>query len=344
MGLFSEPIKEESLYDQFIKKFGPEVKAREGNNIRQICPECKHNSLSANIHNGCFFCFNCGYGKGLKLYGVQGGQPETPVDNDLHKKVTNFIFDNGSLLGIHKKYLVERSIYGPERYKFVTSSFALIHELKRKFSNEDLVASGYFSLWGKDLKASRALDPRRILIPYWSGEEILTLKSRANPFADQSEEVVRYLAPRGSSLKDKLWYKGSLRSNSIITEGELAAIAAHSLGYSVCAVPGLGFAKSPAIQTALKSLIKDVKRLYIILDTDPGIQDEALRLQNSIKLFEVAPDISSILYLPQDKEDECMDLDLYLSRYGSDELDYLLDTAWARRGKTYDELRKRAYQ
>lgn len=339
MGNTTESVR--SLYDIFIEKFGPEVKPREGNNIRQTCPKCLHKSLSCNVHTGQIHCFQCTYGKGLKFTGDSSGVPESPVNFDLHLKVSKRILELTTLFPDHKKYLVERGIYSPEDFSIKSVTLTLERSLLQEFSKQELVDSGYFyNSPSSGLMASKAIQYRRILIPFWSGGELIGLKSRINPFVDVLEEDKRYICPRGSKVRSKLWYQLPLQNHVIVTEGELAAIAAISCGFSAIGIPGISQVNSPELVKELKSLTEKCTRVYIILDTDVGIKTDKMKLQHALQLYEKIPN-SCIVYLPQDSPTEKMDLDLFLCRYGDRELQDILDDRWPLRQALARGLRKR---
>jgi DNA primase len=318
-----------SLYEQFIKTYGPEVKRREGNNIRLLCPKCKHKSLSCNIQNGLVYCFHCSFGKGVKFNGAASGFTEEPVNEELHKKVSQKLLELCTLIPNQKEYLNKRGIYYPERYGIVTVPFRIDKLLLQHFSEDDLVASGYFYQGESGYGVSKALDPRRILIPFWQENEVIGIKSRIRPYVDPLDQEPRYICPKGSKIKSKLWYKGTLGSDVIVTEGELCAIAAQEAGFSAIGIPGIAQIATSELQSELIRITKaaHTKRIFIILDTDPGIKNDPVKLQHALTLYKVLPN-SCILYLPQDKETEKMDLDLFLSRNSLDDFYYLMERAW----------------
>jgi ribosomal protein L37AE/L43A len=332
-----------SFYDQFISRYGTEVKPREGNNIRVLCPECKHKSLSCNIQKGIIHCFHCGYGKGIRFEGAASGYVEAPIDQELHLKVSLAILGLGSLLPQHKDYLHGRGIYHPEEYGIVSVPFRIDKLLLEKFTQEQLINSGYFYRTTEGYGVSKAIEARRILIPFWQGEQIVGLKSRARPIVDalEASTELRYICPRGSKIKNKLWYKGPLGPDVVLTEGELCAICAKEAGFSAVGIPGIAQIATSELQTAIKDLltIDSIKRIFIILDTDPGIFTDLNKLQHALCLNNLLPN-SCILYLPQDDPNEKMDLDLYLTRYSIDDITYRMEAAWILRESTTLRVRR----
>lgn len=337
----TDPQSIGSLYEQFIEKYGPEVKAREGNNIRQVCPNCLHKSLSCNIQTGLVYCFHCAYGKGLKFDGAASGFVEQPTDSKLHLEVAKKILSVCTLSTEHKNYLSSRGIYKPEKYGIVSVPFRINVLLLKYFTLEQLIGSGFFYDNGDLLGTSKALSPRRILIPFWSGDEIIGLKSRLGPNQTEEESGKRYICPKGSSIKGQIWYMNPLRSDIIITEGELAAIAVQELGYSGIGIPGLALINDTGFQNTLKNLcLSDDRRVFIILDTDPGIQNDVSKLKYAYAINNLLPN-ACICYLPQDSPNEKMDIDLYLSRYHLDDFNNLLESNWSKRAQLKAGLKTR---
>lgn len=324
----------DSLYDLFVKRFGPEVKAREGNNIRQMCPECLHKSLSCNIQTGLIYCFHCSYGKGLKFDGVASGYVEAVTNPKLHLAVALKILDLCTLSNDHREYLAKRGISKPEDYSIVSVPFRIDKLLLKYFTPHELIASGFFYDGGVSLGMSKALSPRRILIPFWSGDEIIGIKSRLGPNQTEEESGKRYICPKGSSVRGKIWYKNPLLPDLIITEGELAAIAVQELGYSGLGIPGIALISDSTFQEALKNLClsSNVQRVFIVLDSDPGISRDIEKLKHAYALNILLPN-SCISYLPQDNIEEKMDIDLYLSRYPLSDFTNILEDNWCKRQK-----------
>lgn len=337
-----------TLYDIFISKFGPEVKSREGNNIRQVCPQCGHKSLSCNIQNGLINCFQCQYGRGLKFTGQAGGFVESPVDFELHLAVSRKLIELSSLLPVHKEYLVKRGISNPDEFQIKSVPFRVDQLLLNHFTLDQLISSGYFYKTTDGYSLSRALNSRRVLIPYWSGNEIIGIKSRIRPYADVLEDEQRYICPKGSKIKSQLWYKGPLGSDVITTEGELCAMATQQAGFPAIGIPGLGQITANELNTSLKNLLNKygVLRNFIILDTDPNISTDPGKLTCALTLYKASGNTSNgprgcILYLPQDTPEEGMDLDLYLSRYKIQDLIELMENAWHKRQAVYNGLVQR---
>ena len=336
-------MEQQTLLEQFLSKWGPEVKPREGNNIRLKCPECGHKSLACDIQTGLVHCFQCHFGKGLRFKGLATGFQEQPVDPALHVQVSKKLIEISELLPLHKEYLVKRGIYNPEALQIKSVPLRVDKLLLEHFSEEDLISSGYFYKTTEGYSTSKALAPRRLLIPFWRGNEIIGIKSRIRPYADETSEEVRYIAPRGSKVRNEPWYFGKLGPDVIITEGELAAAAAAQVGIPTIGIAGLALATTDVLQDKIKYILRQhgVKRVFIIFDTDPGIAFDIGKLTASVAMATSIGDTASIVYLPQDRADECMDLDLFLSRNSLDDLLDLMEDAWPRRKATLKGLRQR---
>lgn len=319
----------------FTEKYGPEVKAREGNNIRLMCPKCAHKSLSCNISNGLMNCFHCSYGKGIRVEGASSGFKETPTDYKTHLEVTLKVLEVSTLLPDQRKYLASRSIYNPDKYLIKSAPFRIDKILLEHFTRDQLISSGYFYESYNELVISSSLEPRRMLIPFWCGDAIIGLTSRSRPLADSTSK--RYLRPKGSKIKDELFYRDIDAKDIIITEGELAVLAALDSGIKAIGYPGLSNVCSQKTKDRLKYLTADADRIFIILDSDENIYNDREKLKHSLALYNTF-DNGCIVYLDQDKSDEKMDLDLFLSRNHLNDFYNTLEDRWGARKTIFENI------
>jgi len=333
-----------TLAEQFIAKYGNEVKAREGNNLRFQCPVCGQNSLSCHITKGLVNCFHCGYGKGVKFDGdTEVKENETPIDYLLHEEVINYVIQESSLDSNHKEYLVHRGIYSPAKYSICSVPLRIQKLLKEKFTEEQLILSGFYYKSGSGLLLTKSLGTHRIIIPHWHGSKIIGIKTRIRPSIDILDDGPKYLSPKGSRVGSFVWYKDISGSDLVITEGELAAIAANEIHISTVGIPGLSGTKNSKIITQLNDIIErhKIKRVFIILDTDPEIANNPYKIQNALSLSKSLKKENVIIYLPQDNTSECMDLDLFLTRNNYDDLYNLMEDSWPLRHAIFKGLTNR---
>ncbi len=300
----------DTLEAKFVELYGTIV-GREGANIKFVCPDCGHKALSCHLVKGFRHCFHCGYGKGMaSLVGKPSAVAQPTVNRTLQMAVINKIIDITEISDSHKEYLRKRGIYDPEIYKLRTLPYFLDQKLKEFFTEDELVDSGFFSRneRGEAIMAM-ALRSRRLFIPHWHGDTYISCKTRLRPYVSEEDaKELRYASPRESQVGRHLWYKGLLRRDAIVTEGELCAMACNQNGITACGVPGLQGATNPEIIRQIKDLIKrsNTKRIFIIFDTDPKIRTDKDKIKRALTLRDALGSESCILYLPQDKPDECM--------------------------------------
>lgn len=333
-----------TLVEQFLAKYGPEVKTREGNNLRFQCPVCGQNSLSCHITKGLVNCFHCGYGKGVRFDGETSiEEDEAPIDYLLHEEVINYIVQESNLSSDHKDYLVHRGIYSPAKYSICSVPLRVQKLLKDKFTEDQLVSSGFYYKSASGLVLTKALGLQRIIIPHWHGSKIIGIKTRTRPSIDVLDDGPKYLSPKGSRVGSFVWYKNITGTDLVITEGELAAIAANEIHIPCVGIPGLSGTKNHKIVAQLNNITSQygIKRVFIILDTDPEIANNPYKIQNALSLSKGLKQENVIIYLPQDSSEECMDLDLFLSRNDYDDLYNLMEDFWPKRYAIFKGLTKR---
>lgn len=324
------------IIERFYNDFGPEVKSREGTNLRFKCPSCGHNSLSASFTKGKINCFACSYGKGISYEVDDVIVPEeVPIDNKLHYEVTQEVVRLCSLNDLHKSYLLDRGICKPESFLIKSVPVSVLEKLLLKFTQDDLINSGYARVVDGILRECLALAPRRILIPYWQGDKIVSIKTRAR----LNSSDVKYLSPRGSRVGSNIWFKDLFGSDLIITEGEFAAIKTIEEGICTVSIPGLGSVTNKSVIAQLKSISSSFKRVFIILDSDEGIQNDTYKLANCYKLCNSLSN-SCITYLPQENNMP-IDLDEFLNMYSYDDLYEILDYNWPRRNQIKNFIKKK---
>lgn len=334
-----------SFADAFTDRFGPPVK-QHGGQLIFCCPTCAHKSLSANVVNGLYNCWSCGFSqkKGGKVEGTAGDYRETEIDRDLQRKMIRAVLDGWSLSNLHRGYLKKRGIFRPEKYKICTVPFDAVEQLITAFPKAHYEASGLINRdfeTGK-LRPAMCLEPRRILIPYWNGSEYITFKSRQNPFEFDEWDGWKYMSPRGSKVGSHLFYRVDFSSRDLlITEGELKALAALEAGFWTTAIPGIEFSK-PVI-TELMALISRsrVQRAFIVLDNEPEIANHYPVLRSMYRLSEWLGNKACIVPLPKKAEHLKMDLDLFFSSHNANDLEDVLEDSWCKRSKTLSWVKER---
>ncbi len=330
---------ERSLREIFVEKYGPETKTQEGLNSRHKCPKCGENSLACHLSKGVAKCWHCDFLEWIK--GTPSVENAIQIDKTLQLKVTQKLLEISEITKVHKDYLAKRGIYNPELYKIATVPLQAEKQLLNYFTKEELLSAGFIYEVDGAVKPRACIKSRRIIIPHWQGDKVIAFKSRIRPFVDVLDtKEPRYASPEGSGVGNNLWWKGKLGRDGILTEGELCAIATTQAGITTCGLPGLKAAMNITVLNQLKDLIKEsgTERLFVIFDTDEGIAEDKHKLLCAINIKKFLGSKVAILYLPQDYENESMDLDLYLGRYDIDDLYALMEDAWIKKEQIYRGL------
>lgn len=337
-----------TLAANFETKFGLPLK-QVGPELIFECPRCSHRSLSCNITNGLYKCWCCGFSRkdGGKIEGAPGEYREILVDRQLQQRMVRYCVENFQLSESHADHLKERGIYRPELYQLSTIPFDAVEQLVQAFPGEDLETSGMLvrDFSTSKLRPALALEPRRILIPYWHGDEYVSFKARSNPFEFQEKEDWKYASPRGSRVGSHLFYRNDLHSRDLlVTEGELKALAALEAGIFTVAIPGIEFTSSVIMQ--LTSLIVRTKteRVFIALDNEPDLANHYPVLRSMVRLSKIFDSKACILVLPKKNPGQKMDLDLFLSQHNSTDLEDVMEDCWHQRKQTLDWVQRRVEQ
>lgn len=322
-----EPIDYEA---RFCSLYGePIYRSFSSANIRFKCPSCGGlNSFYCNVENGLYHCFKCSYGKGQKPVSGKVIQvnPQSKIDTVLHMKVSKAICEICSLSDLHREYLKSRGIYRPEQYGIVTAVPFLDNYLLKLFSLKELIDSGYVKISNGKIRIHSAVAWNKILIPFWDGNTIITLKSRVNPY-DVDENQITYITAPGGKIAKKVWNHGVIGTDLIITEGELKAICALEHGLSCVAIPGIAMSVNSLGAIRRIIYLNKIKRIFIIFDTDPTKKVRDIVDKYTDYLNKHIPN-SRVVILPSTYRNEKIDLDLFLYRYGVRELLTLMDNAW----------------
>jgi hypothetical protein len=337
-----------SLADAFAEKFGYPVR-QVGPEVIFECPKCCHRSLSCNITNGLYKCWCCGFSRkdGGTIEGAPGEYREIPVDRELQQQLVRYCVENFRLSDSHRDHLKERGIYRPELYKISTIPFDAVAQLVQAFPSADLEASGMLvrDFSTSKLRPGLTLEPRRILIPYWHGDEYVSFKARSNPFEFQEKDNWKYASPRGSRVGSHLFYRNDFQSTDLlVTEGELKALAALEAGVSTVAIPGIEFTSSVVIQLTSLIVRTQAQRVFIALDNEPDLADHYPVLRSMVRLSSIIGSRACILVLPKKSPGQKMDLDLFLSQHNSSDLEDVMEDSWHKRKLTLNWVQRRVAQ
>ena len=317
-----------SFVEQFIKLFGEPVRVCSDGSLYFWCPNCHKKSLSCSVIKG---LFNCWIGCGLK--GQLKGAPSRPIESGINeviqKQIIQFIWDQAGLSLVHKDYLHKRGIWNPGRYGFKTVPFGLQKMLETKFTRAELESSGIMDYKQGSAKLDWSLSKPRLMIPYISEGQVVGIKMRANE-VEFIDPAYKYMWPKGSPVKNLLWHPDKLGPDVIITEGEIAACVGCEYGIPSCGIPGMNSNLGSVRKFNMLCLKEEVRRKFVIIDTDEEMEDRVSNIKNALKIQSVIPD-SCIAFLPHDGLVKSVDLDYFLNTYGVDKLYEVLEDAWIQR-------------
>jgi len=308
--------------DIFLEKFGEPVRyGNGGSELIFVCPKCGKKALSCSLTKGVFYCFVCSFGKGEKVDGIATKSVLPDVDKKAQNLVIRKAIEIFSLDKIHRIYLEERGI-DADKYQLKSVPFRAGELLLEYFDKETLLASGCFAFLDeqRNPRASSIFYPGTILIPYWHGDDFVTLKGRTNPY---NESEIKYSAPRSADLGKYIFYKEIHPGDAIITEGEFKAMAGMDHGLFTIGLSGMNM-KSDTCLRQIKKITKN-RRRFIIFDTEKNHPEKRETIVAATSLASKLD--ACILFLPS-KPGVKMDLDSYLKDHTGDELQLLLNEAW----------------
>jgi predicted RNA-binding Zn-ribbon protein involved in translation (DUF1610 family) len=325
-----------SLADQFIEAFGTVI-SESSQEMKFICPECRHKGLYANKSTGLFHCFHCGF-KGKKEGLAEVVKPKL-VDVDLQLRMLHVVINECTLDKGHRKYLLQRGIYHPEIWGICTIPNRILQLLLSKFSSQQLEDAGLVHQTARGAMTAKFLEPRRILIPFWSGDTLIGAKSRNNPFDPDANPDYKYLASPGAKIGSSIFHKGKLEGDFILTEGELKAIVATEEGFTVGATSGM--IPSASVLSQISRLVnsRQITRFFIAYDSSPSFWTNVSMLKSLYKLTSLCSKKACIVEFPLEEGQTKEDLDSYLIKNGAGDFDYLLELSWSNRHNTQKQLR-----
>lgn len=325
-----------TLADLFIKEFGQPI-IETSSEIKFLCPKCNHKGLYANKSSGLFHCFHCGF-RGKK----EGQSENTPVrviNVPLQIEIIRMLTRECSIDKNHRKYLWNRGVYRPDRWGIVTIPTRIHQLLLSHFSQVQVEDAGLILQTSRGPLPTKFLEPRRILIPFWSGNHIVGAKTRANPFDPDVNPKYKYLAAPGAKIGSTLFYREEPQGDFLLTEGELKAIVAQENSFSAGATSGM--APSASSLSTISRIVnsRPVKRFFIVYDSSPTFWSDYGMIKSLYKLTNLCTSKACIVSLPLAPGQEKEDLDSFLVKNGPEELDNLLEEAWVLRTYSANRLR-----
>jgi len=315
-----------------ISNFGEPIEVS-GPELKFVCTQCGHRSLTGSMLTGVYYCFVCEYGVGQKPLFVNSNYKKRKIDFDKHLEITKWLKDNLTLSNSHRNYLKSRGIYNPDFFGLKTIPTRLELRMKKHFSDTELLDSGFFKPgFHTDITGWPCLKHNRIFIPIMNHNKLCGCKTRCD-FREDLQEDVKYAFPTGSRANDFVSYYPTGSDDLLISEGDFKVMAARECGYSSICSSGIN--GTAALRKFFFNSRTKYKRRFIIFDTEKSDSKilsrvQAYKLSESLDHTDVA-----IVILPRLKPNTKMDLDTYLLTFPG-RLDDLLEEAWYNRQETLD--------
>ena len=311
-----------------IQLFGTPT-MRHGEQLIFVCAQCQRKALSVNVVKGIYHCWVCGFGKGKPpLAGVAAKVALPPVDKALQLKILKRVIEISSLDELHRQYVLERGIVNPDKWGLITVPPQL-RKLLPEFSDLDLTNSGLFLKFSKNLSPVEGLKWGRILVPFWSNNQIIGMKSRENPFDYSDGERLRYTAFRGSDVPSHFFSIKDTSRDLIVSEGEFKIMVGNDFGFVTGGFSGMCASFKAMIEYSQYVIRNKVSRIFVAFDNEMDQENNLALLTNTLRVTNAFKDKSAILWLPRDRKKG--ELDTFLTTYGEKELDRLIEDSWKSR-------------
>lgn len=328
----------ESLEDIFVRKYGSPVRSSGAQWVMHRCPECGRHALACNLEHGYVRCFHCGLRD--KEQGSSSAREARYVDRRAQLDILAWMVGHCQLSPAYKRFLRDRGIQDPRKFGLVTAPWDLLSRLRSSglFTNQQLEDSGLFYPDRNTgcLIPSSCLKPERLIIPYITDGKLVGIKSRVALSEESEEKSLRYLTPPGFTISQYLWNVTLGGQDLYLTEGELKAITGLSMGHHCASIPGL--VTWSRLLPSLQRLATRYRRVFLVLDSDPGYQRSIPHIKTATALCSALPN-SCILFLPQADADHKGALDTYLVQSSERDFLGLSEDAWNNRQEIYRRWR-----
>lgn len=261
--------------------FGPYVGRQGKHEYIHICPNCGGRSLGVNHYSGMYNCWKCGMVKG-RLEGFESVLQDFKYNHVKQIEITSWMLETFSLDDDHINYLKNRRIFNPNSYHIKSIPFMISSMLFDKFGKEDLLVSG---LLNSDNQICKALEPGRLLLPYFFGNTLVGFKSRQSLAEDGFEsQRTRYCYPPGTIAPQFPYIKDTIDSIILVTEGEFKAIRGCAEGFYTWSLPGINVSEV-CISRVKRLLSKYPKsKKYLVLDKESGFHSKIEILRANLML------------------------------------------------------------
>lgn len=328
------------LKDVFDERYGHFVRTSGAEWMMYKCPHCARNALACNIVHGYVRCHHCGHKD--RVNGRANFVQQRVYDLKLQARIVQSVLGSPAarIQPAYLSFLKDRMIFNPRAFQICTADWDLSTTLRaRGFTDTEMADSGLFHYNQQGtLVPGACLKPGRLLIPYWSNGQCVTFKSRVSLREELDTNSVKYLTAPGLSISHYLWHMTVSGSDLFITEGELKALTALCMGVHAASIPGLQAWRQ--LRTQIRALSSRYRRVFIVLDSDPGYETSRAHLGAALGIAQFTPN-SCILFLPQTRACKKMALDTFLIENEEDAFWDLVEQTWQRRKQIHEHYRNK---
>ncbi len=276
---------------------------------KTTCPACGGHNFYVTPHNGLGYCFNCAFVR----RGEERQQKPLVRSNDrdgIRSLYTQYArWCHAQLRDEHYAYLAARGLTKEtvDRY--------LIGYCPPKLFTPLLSKEAYQSgLITKDRKPFLA---GRLVIPYFTPRgDVADMRGRLYDERIAVSPTIKYLSPYGSAFfrwADIPYNVVALEHQSVvITEGEFKALASQQAGVPAVAIPGIRSLRRGLI-------VRPFTDVVICFDHQREHMSDIIRatiaLAQHVRMYGAQVRVAT---LPLGDDDDKMDIDMFITRYGAD--------------------------
>ena len=263
------------------------------------CLECSGNNLWITPDNGMSYCYNCGYCERdtSKPQAKKERYHDIVAIRQLYTELTAYYHSN---VDCARSYLHSRGLNDADITQYQIGYCP--NSSHKLYLTEHSIAAGIVRKDGTPFLANR------VTFPYWNSVYVTDIRGRTiNP-----NEQLRYLSPFGGSFHRGADYPFAWsEDSSVLTEGELKAIAIRKAGFTAIGVPGI------------TNIRPQSKYDIICFDSDKKpehVQRAILRLVKYRKDLKIAT-------IPLAQNEDKMGADDYIEKYGIEAFQRVLNAA-----------------
>ncbi len=286
-----------------------------GKGYKTSCPACGGHNLYVTPHNGIGYCFNCGYTRRQREHKPHYARRSSFRDGIRAVYTAYAQWCAEHMRDEHYAYLEQRGITRATAQQYCIGYCP--PKLFTLLLTREAYEAGLITTDRKPFLAGR------ILIPYLDTQgTVIDLRGRVYDPAVAHLPDVKYLSPYRSAYyrwADIPYNAAALQSPQVvITEGELKALASVQAGIPSVALPGIRSFRDGLTDGLRMSLIVNAGAdVVICFDHQRQHMNDVYRaVIDLVKRLRVYTTHLRVATLPLVDDDEKMDIDTYILRYG----------------------------